>query len=47
MSYYKRLLGQARSGAPTHREANQDFIRMLEARDSLIRTADHGARYHR
>jgi len=48
MSYYKRLLGQGRTGSPSVDEANEDFARMLDARYPAIRhLGDHGRRYHR
>ncbi len=48
MSYYKRLLGQWRDGGPSHREASDDFARMLDSRYRLFRPLrDHRARYDR
>lgn len=48
MSYYKRLLSLGRSGAPMHREANQDLARMWDVRYTLYRPlSDHQTRYHR
>ena len=38
MGYYERLirLNQGRSGEPTAREANEDYVRMLDARYHLF-----------
>lgn len=48
MNYYKRLLGQARDGAPSFREANDDYARMLDARYAIFRPlGDHRGRHHR
>lgn len=50
MSYYKRLLGQdhGREGGPSLREANQDFVRMLDSQyGSLMPLSDHRVRRQR
>lgn len=38
MGYYERLirLNRGRSGAPTAREANEDYLRMLDSRYGLF-----------
>jgi len=42
MGYYERLLrhNRGRGGDPTLREANEDFVRMLDARYSLFLPRD-------
>ena len=48
MSYYKRLLSQDREGSPSMREANDDFVRMLNAQYGFLRPlSDHRVRRHR
>lgn len=50
MSYYKRLLGEGhgREGGPSLREANQDFVRMLDSQyGSLMPLSDHRVRRYR
>jgi hypothetical protein len=48
MSYYKRLMGQAREGAPSYREANEDYIRMLDSQYGILGPlSDPRARHRR
>lgn len=50
MSYYKRLLGQARNpqGGPSISEANDDFARMLNQRYGIYGPlGDRGGRHYR
>ncbi|MDA0352759.1 MAG: hypothetical protein O3A10_11185 [Chloroflexi bacterium] len=48
MSYYRRLLDQNRDGGPSFREANDDFVRMLDAQYGVMRPlSDNRVRRHR
>lgn len=48
MGYYERLirLNRGRGGEPTAREANEDYIRMLDSRYGLFLPRGYNPRRH-